>query len=60
MTNQNNYTPAPLDTTSVQLPEELMALAEAISKNVHEVWAQNRMNEGNRIVILCSILSRIA
>ena len=45
MTNQNNYTPAPLGTTSVQLPEELMALAEAISKNVHEVWAQNRMNE---------------
>lgn len=46
MTNQNNYTPAPVDTTNVQLPEELMTLAEAISKNVHEVWAQNRMNEG--------------
>ena len=46
MTNQNNYTPAPVDTTNVQLPEELMALAETISKNVHEVWAQNRMNEG--------------
>ena len=46
MTNQNNYIPAPVDTTHVQLPEELMALAEAISKNVHEVWAQNRMNEG--------------
>lgn len=47
MTNQNNnYSPAPVDTTNVQLPEELMALAEAISKNVHEVWAQNRMNEG--------------
>jgi hypothetical protein len=47
MTNQNNnYTPAPVDTTNVQLPEELMALAEAIAKNVHEVWAQNRMNEG--------------
>ncbi len=46
MTNQNNYTPAPVDTTNVQLPEELMTLAETISKNVHEVWAQNRMNEG--------------
>ena len=56
----NNYTPTPVDTTNIQLPEELMALAEAISKNVHEVWAQNRMNEGNRIVFLCSILSRIA
>ena len=62
MNNQtsNNYTPTPADTTNIQLSEELMALAEAISKNVHEVWAQNRMNEGNRIVILCSILSRIA
>ena len=48
MNNQtcNNYTPAPVDTSNVQLPEELMALAEDISKNVHEVWAQNRMNEG--------------
>ena len=47
MINQNNnYTPAPVDTSDVQLPEELMALAEAIAKNVHEVWAQNRMNEG--------------
>lgn len=41
-----NYSPSPVDTDNVQLPEELMALAEAISKNVHEVWAQNRMNEG--------------
>ena len=48
MNNQttNNYTPSPVDTANIQLPEELMALAEAISKNVHEVWAQNRMNEG--------------
>ena len=48
MNNQtcNNYTPTPVDTGNVQLPKELMALAEAISKNVHEVWAQNRMNEG--------------
>ena len=42
----NNYTPTPVDTTNIQLPEELMALAEAISKNVHEVWAQNRIQEG--------------
>ena len=48
MNNQitNNYTPSPIDTDNVQLPEDLLALAEAISKNVHEVWAQNRMNEG--------------
>ena len=44
--NSNNYTTTPVDTTNIQLPEELMALAEAISKNVHEVWAQNRIREG--------------
>lgn len=42
----NSYIPSPVDTSNIQLPEELMALAEAISKNVHDVWAQNRMNEG--------------
>ena len=42
----NNYTPSPADTANIQLPKELIALAEAISKNVHEVWAQNRIKEG--------------
>lgn len=42
----NNYTPCPADVTGVELPAELETLAEAISKNVHEVWAQNRMAEG--------------
>ena len=42
----NNYVPSPVDTSSINLPEGLMALAEAIAKNVHDVWAQNRMNDG--------------
>lgn len=42
----NKYEPQPLDTSMIELPAELEALAEAISKNVHEVWAQNRMKEG--------------
>lgn len=44
--NYNEYTPQPLDTTNVELPQELLNLAEDIAKNVHEVWAQNRMKEG--------------
>lgn len=44
--NENNYTPSPLDTTNVVLPQELMNLAEEIAKNVHEVWSKNRMSEG--------------
>ena len=44
--NSNNYTPYPVDTSNIELPQELLDLAETISKNVHEVWALNRMNEG--------------
>ena len=43
---KRNYVPQPLDTSDIQLPEELNALIEQISKNVHEVWAQNRMEQG--------------
>ena len=41
-----NYIPSPLDDTSVELPKELDALAESLARNVHEVWAANRMEEG--------------
>ena len=41
-----NYIPSPLDDTSVELPKELDALAEPLARNVHEVWAANRMEEG--------------
>lgn len=40
------YTPKPLDTSSVSLPEELLPLVEDLAKNVHEVFVQNRMKEG--------------
>ena len=40
------YTPQPIDTKDVELPEELNMLAEAIAKNVHEVWSEGRINEG--------------
>jgi hypothetical protein len=46
MENKRNYRPAPMDTTDVQLPEELNELIEQMSKNVHEVWAQSRMDQG--------------
>ena len=43
---KNNYTPQPIDTKDVVLPEELSELAEMIAKNVHEVWSEGRMKEG--------------
>ena len=40
------YIPTPVDTQSIQIPEELKSLAEEMSKNVHEVWAQTRIFQG--------------
>ncbi len=42
----DTYTPRPLDTTSVELSEDLEKLVEQMARNVHEVWAQGRINEG--------------
>lgn len=42
------YIPAPIDTSSVILPESLLALTERIAENVHDVWAIGRMAEGWR------------
>ena len=40
------YTPQPIDTTGVELPEELQMLVEQMSKNVHEVWSETRIKQG--------------
>ena len=40
------YTPQPIDTSDVKLPEELELLVEQMSKNVHEVWAKARIQQG--------------
>jgi ryanodine receptor 2 len=43
---EKRYVPQPMDTRDVQLPEELNELVERMAKNVHEVWAQSRMEQG--------------
>ena len=40
------YRPAPIDTSAVTLDEDLLELTERIAENVHEVWAQGRMENG--------------
>ena len=40
------YTPNPVDTSEVVLSEDLMELTEKIAENVHEVWAQGRIEDG--------------
>lgn len=44
--NKMHYTPEPVDTSDVELPPQLLALAERIARNVHEVWAQGRLSQG--------------
>ncbi|MDE6269857.1 MAG: Ryanodine receptor Ryr [Muribaculaceae bacterium] len=44
--NKHQYIPAPADTSAIALPQELEALAEDLARNVHEVWAAQRMADG--------------
>lgn len=40
------YQPKPIDTSDIQLSDELQKLQELLAKNTHEVWAEGRIKEG--------------
>ena len=40
------FLPQPMDTSDVVLPDQLNDLVEQMAKNVHEVWAKSRMEQG--------------
>lgn len=40
------YTPQPLDTSHVDLPESLLPLIERLAENTHEVWSSQRIKDG--------------
>ena len=42
----DKYIPRPIDTTDVQLNEEIMSLCEQMAKNTHEVWSAGRIEQG--------------
>lgn len=42
------YTPNPIDTSDIILPDELLELTEKIAKNTHDVWAVGSIKEGWR------------
>lgn len=44
--SKNQYIPTPLDTSEIDLPKNLITLAEDLAKNVHEVWAAGRVGDG--------------
>lgn len=40
------YEPKPLQTSSIPLPPELEPLVERLAEHVHDVWAQQRIDDG--------------
>ena len=40
------YTPEPLKTENIELPEDLSELIELLSRNIHDTWAAGRQKEG--------------
>ena len=42
----SEYKPMPLDTSDVELSEEVLQLTELLAKNTHDVWAAGRMAQG--------------
>lgn len=40
------YKPKPINTDHVELSADLLDLTEKIAKQVHEIWALGRVNEG--------------
>jgi RyR domain len=44
----SSYTPKPIDTSDVKLPESLEALTERLAENAHDNWALERLSQGWR------------
>jgi hypothetical protein len=40
------YQPKPIDTSRVRLTPEMLQLTEALARNAHEIWAQQRLAGG--------------
>jgi hypothetical protein len=40
------YKPRPIETSTVQLSDELLRLTERLAENTHDGWARRRMAEG--------------
>ncbi len=43
---KNGYVPEPIDTSDVEVGAEVLAVAELLAENTHEVWAKGRVDEG--------------
>lgn len=43
---RKKYNPSPLDLTEVKLSDEMLELTDSLARNVHEIWAKNRIEHG--------------
>jgi RyR domain len=41
-----DYKPVPIDTSCIDLSEDIRELTELLARNTHDVWAQERMRDG--------------
>jgi len=41
-----NYQPCPIDTSRVRLTAQIEQLTELLAENTHEIWAEQRLQEG--------------
>lgn len=41
-----SYTPKPIDTSNIGLPEEVTNLIEELAENTHNQWAAQRIKDG--------------
>ena len=44
--SKDKYIPQPVDISDVILPDDITEIAEQIARNVHEVWAKSRIDQG--------------
>lgn len=40
------YTPKPIDTSSICIPNSLLQVMETLAKHNHDIWAKQRIAEG--------------
>ena len=43
---KETYTPNPIDTSNVEVPNELKTVSEKLTRNTHEVWSKSRICQG--------------
>lgn len=43
-----DYTPQPIDTSEVKLPDDVLELTELLARHTHDIWARQRLQDGWR------------